>query len=190
MNIRVLLYFFLFDFSFDSSIKVIHVSILIHPVLKPFFFLLMFIHLPMVSCPFLHQVFGHITLCNCVGAQILVLLFIIFIQTHCVHKMVSILLRSLKFFADATSLRIKNIEFIGLYGPYEVISWNHPLLIHKIIPIDLPYLQLHFAMVSYQVLPNLLLVCFVATPNGANAILQELRLKISFQINIWRPRSI
>lgn len=145
--------------------------------------------MPMLYRPLLHQVFRPIAV-DCVGAHILVLLLILFIKPHSVDKLIRILLRTLELIANTPPLRIKNIELISLDGPYKIISRNHALLVHQVIPIYLPHLQLHFAVVGYKMLPNLLLISFVPASDGANPIFQELRLKVPLQVYIGWLRTI
>lgn len=67
--------------------------------------------------------------------------------------------------------RVEDVEVIGLNSLNELISRDQALLEPKIVPIDLPYLQLHLAVVRNQVPPQVGLVRPEAAANGAHTVL-------------------
>ena len=177
--VQILVDIFILDFSFDRGVEVINIAILVHAVLKPFFFPLMFTHLPVFQSSLLHQI--SCLAIDCVGPQLVLLLRVS--SSQGINQIVGLVV-GLILISNTSSLRVKDIEFICLNRPNKFIPCNHSFLVHQIVSIDLPNLKLHLAMVCNQMLSDLCLVSFVPASDRANSVFQELRLKVSFEVDI------
>ena len=87
--------------------------------------------------------------------------------------------------ADDTSITIKNIILISLNRTDEVFSCDHSLLVHEVVAIYLPVLKLHLAVVIDEVFADLAFVGLVAATNGADAVFEDLLLKVALHVNFF-----